>query len=765
MTSRFLLFLIVLFFHLSFGGRELYAQCSSCDVTISGNNSPSQTIQSNNVVCISGNRTTSIPVQNLNNITLCILPEATVNSNLLTNIGSLKAVNNYGTFILSNQPNQNNWIVSNFGTMSLTTSLNSNASIFNYSTLNVSNNPDINGTLISFGSMNVNGNIRFQSNTTSIISGTATVSGQLENNSSISLAGSLTAGSLKMGGGKKIEALNANQCNSITVSGEFYSDANNGITGNNLDYAGTGSALFVNKLPTGNANPKIAGGASIGSCPAVNCLTSKVITTSFGYDIVYIYKCSDTFVLPNLLEGEELLDVQVLVIGGGGGGGFGDAAGGGGAGGITYRKNLSLTPLQPYEVKVGRGELGALNGNMPGINGHSSDFNNLMPAFGGGGGGSTNFNNGNGNSGGYGGGGAFNGSSNGNGGQSQTNNSNKGGNAGNSGNGNQRSGGGGGGAFGPGNNGNGNNGGNGSDGVIIATSCNNCEPFSGILLDVDQGFLSSNGISTILAAGGGGVGSNPGNGNGGGIPSAGNGGSSVGGNGNRSGKGNNGIKNTGSGGGAGRDGGGSGGDGIVVIRITYRILPVEFLNFTAAFHSQKRSGILQWMIGKEWENSHFEIERAVNSIKSWEKIGEVVGQGFSEEPMEYTFEDSTLPLSGGNVFYRIKQVDFDGNHSYSTSRAIQLPPSGANEAWTIFPNPSISDSPIRIELLQPELYKDEKISFSLINQMGNAGSWEAESPEHVSSFVSEWLRKSPPGIYIVHIQWGIHSQRVKLIRR
>lgn len=224
------------------------------------------------------------------------------------------------------------------------------------------------------------------------------------------------------------------------------------------------------------------------------------------------------------------------------------------------------------------------------------------------------------------------------------------------------------------------------------------------------------------------------------------------------------MKNTGSGGGAGRDGGGSGGDGVVVIRITYRILPVEFLNFTAGFHSQNRSGNLRWTIGKEWENSHFEIERAVNSVKSWEKIGEVAGQGYSEKPVEYTFDDSTLPISGGNVFYRIKQIDFDGTHSYSITRAIQVPSISDNESWSLYPNPSPAGSVVKIELLRPELYSDEKISLSLISLTGEVKNGQADAPAEVSPLVSEWLAQAPPGIYLVHIQWGTHSQQIKMAR-
>jgi hypothetical protein len=196
-----------------------------------------------------------------------------------------------------------------------------------------------------------------------------------------------------------------------------------------------------------------------------------------------------------------------------------------------------------------------------------------------------------------------------------------------------------------------------------------------------------------------------------------------------------------------------------------RILPIEFAYFQAEFIDSKRSAKLSWASTKEWGNSHFEIERAVNSIKTWEKIGEVAGQGYSEKPMEYFYEDMALPPSGGNVFYRIKQVDFDGSYSYSVTRAIQAPAAGSREAWILFPNPSAGGAAIQIQPLGAELYLDEKITLSLITTVGEVKSGQATSPNEASSLLSEWMALYPPGIYLVQILWGSQSQQLKVIRK
>lgn len=227
----------------------------------------------------------------------------------------------------------------------------------------------------------------------------------------------------------------------------------------------------------------------------------------------------------------------------------------------------------------------------------------------------------------------------------------------------------------------------------------------------------------------------------------------------------NGTPNTGAGGGAGSTGGGAGGSGKVFIYYpVYRILPVEFLYFNAAYQPQDKSTLLNWSTAKEWENSHFEIERAVNSIKTWETIGRVEGNGYSDIPVEYSFTDTDLPIAGGNIFYRLKQVDLSGTFSYSVTRAIQMAALESVQNWLAYPNPSYSGTDVRVELVNPESYQDQIITISLINIFGQSKTYSLSSPEEISSIVSGWLDSSASGLYILDISWGDQRQQLKLIR-
>jgi hypothetical protein len=411
-------------------------------------------------------------------------------------------------------------------------------------------------------------------------------------------------------------------------------------------------------------------------------------------------------------------NVDILIVGGGGGGGRGSSAGGGG-GGQVLLQTIDLNLGATLNITIGQGGAGARqlgNNSNNGQAGGNTGVNLISGAT------SINYSA----NGGQGGAGNGNAGANGNG--------NAGGSA--NGNGQNAKGGGGGGADGPGTNGSGtgasSTGGNGGNGVNISIT------------------------GGRYGAGGGGNSRN------GGI-----GGLGGGGNANPSGQGGNALPDTGSGGGAGRapSTGGNGSDGIVVVQIVYRILPVEFLFFNAIFKPNDRSASLEWETAKEWDNSHFEIERAVNIIKDWKTVGRVEGNGYSDEPISYRFNDTDLLAIGGNVFYRIKQVDFNGNYSFSKTKAIQIPfPKESQEAWIAFPNPNVVGSETNIKLVKDDLYNDETIYLRILNSFGQSNFETVSSPEELTFLVSNWMKNKPSGIYILDIQWGNHSQQIKLFR-
>ena len=605
--------------------------------------------------------------------------------------------------------------------------------------------------------------------------------------SSIPLPGRVTNSMVFANGGKGAPA------SGNALGGTFdprYTGSNgNNATGNNGGKAGgplggAAGADGVNGSSPGGGGGKKSGQKGIGgngliiitySCPdADNTDCIKVIDdgSKSGFTVLE-FTCNYTWTAP-----EGLTEFTVIVGSGGGGGGSGFGSGGGGSGAII-RQTLSTT--NPYglpsgssfPITVGIGGNGASGGNISGSTGGSSTFSgtinsnpvNISVPGGGGGGSQSSIPGATGASGG-GGGARPNPSGQGGGGGNSipitytgTNvtifQGNKGGNGEYSGSQNSIAGGGGGGlvAFVPADRPNGKAAGNGQG----------------------EGGDGGKGISLTLGdsvryfgAGGGGIGEYFN-----GTEKVGIGGSAngvkLGGDGNLANptaKGGAGRNKTGSGGGAGYGGGGKGGDGIVYISFpNVRILEVEYEYFTANYIEENRSTSLKWATTKEWENSHFEIERSVNGVTSWTKIGKIEGQGYSETTTEYSFTDTKLPAAGGIVYYRLKQVDFSGKFSYSVTKSIKVEGINGNGAWLAYPNPSSKRNTVAVDLLNRSVYNDEKIIIQISDIRGVAETFTVDKVESVSEVVNSYLDRSISGVYILQLIWGNNSQQLKLLRQ
>lgn len=458
---------------------------------------------------------------------------------------------------------------------------------------------------------------------------------------------------------------------------------------------------------------------------------------------------------------ENLSEFEVLVIGGGGGGGS-DAGGGGGAGGVVHARadvtalrTTGLPANSVFKIELGDGGEGSEDDEDQGANGEPTYFDRegiyTVTAGGGGGGGSSDNQNGrNGNNssirnstngltvvsnrifGGSGGGAGEEGGDQrrGQGGE----NGKRGGR------GHETSGGGGGGALGEGGDGREEDGGNGGNGIIIAYF----DPLE----------------RRVFAAGGGGGGEDD-------RGIGGNGANLRGGNGGREDERGEDGQTPGSGGGGSgedEDEGGRGAKGIVIVRYEIaKILPVEFMSFTAAYDLEGRNGLLTWSTAKEWESSHFEVERSVNQVKNWEKIGEVNGAGYSDKKTDYAFIDKNLPPSGGNVFYRVRQVDYSGSHSYSVTKAIQVEALKGSSSWIIYPNPTTGTN-FRLALIEREKLLEGKVEARVSTTSGQMALFTDSNIDVLSEKIGEYLRHKSSGVYILQLTWNNRSESYKVIK-
>jgi len=97
--------------------------------------------------------------------------------------------------------------------------------------------------------------------------------------------------------------------------------------------------------------------------------------------------------------------------------------------------------------------------------------------------------------------------------------------------------------------------------------------------------------------------------------------------------------------------------------------PVELSSFTGQV--EDGSVHLFWNTESEINNLGFAIERA-EQIGQWQEIGFVEGSGTTNKPQTYEFLDSLVNIVAEKIYYRLKQIDFDGTFQYSELIEISL---------------------------------------------------------------------------------------------
>lgn len=169
--------------------------------------------------------------------------------------------------------------------------------------------------------------------------------------------------------------------------------------------------------------------------------------------------------------------------------------------------------------------------------------------------------------------------------------------------------------------------------------------------------------------------------------------------------------------------------------------PVEWLSFDAEALEGYRS-LLTWTTGSEENNSGFEIERAFagDATLNWEALGFVDGAGTSSTPTAYRFVDP-VPFTGENL-YRIRQVDFNGEYSYSEVRSVWF-----EEDFTLslYPNPTEDLLNIRFMGIDQD---EQEAAFVLFDSRGRTIQEGTLDPFAISQVNLSGL---PEGGYLIRI--------------
>ena len=118
-------------------------------------------------------------------------------------------------------------------------------------------------------------------------------------------------------------------------------------------------------------------------------------------------------------------------------------------------------------------------------------------------------------------------------------------------------------------------------------------------------------------------------------------------------------------------------------------LPVQFTSFNAI--KSNNTVVLNWATANEMNNDRFEIEKSSDN-KNFVAIGDVKGAGNSSLTLNYTFTD--MNLLNGTSYYRLKQIDLDGNTNFS--KTLIVTNTVAKNISTMLPNPFSNELNIHV---------------------------------------------------------------------
>lgn len=204
--------------------------------------------------------------------------------------------------------------------------------------------------------------------------------------------------------------------------------------------------------------------------------------------------------------------------------------------------------------------------------------------------------------------------------------------------------------------------------------------------------------------------------------------------------------------------------GLVVFTPFSGPIPVELASFTANISGN--SVILNWSTGSEVNNMGFEIESSkVKSQNSneifWERIGFVYGKGTTTEIQNYSFKDDLTLNHNLNrtLFYRLKQIDFDGTVNYSNVVEVEFALPIVFTLEQNYPNPFNPKTVISYQLPVAG-FVNLKVFDILGNEVATLVDEHRPAGKYEVDFNAEKLAS---GIYFYRLQAGEFVQIKKML--
>lgn len=190
-------------------------------------------------------------------------------------------------------------------------------------------------------------------------------------------------------------------------------------------------------------------------------------------------------------------------------------------------------------------------------------------------------------------------------------------------------------------------------------------------------------------------------------------------------------------------------DDFEILGPTNIALPVDLKVFTAS-RLNTENVLLKWITASEKDNAGFEIERKLDWNAPFEKVAFVKGKGTTSVTTNYQLQDANNQAYSS--FYRLKQIDHNGDFQYSHIIVVAGNNEVAND-WQIKLWPTHAENEFVFQTPS-----DNKFAVKVINNRGQlVEQLQVTKGERIQ------LQALPTGIYYAQFTAEGKSQVVKLL--
>jgi hypothetical protein len=173
-------------------------------------------------------------------------------------------------------------------------------------------------------------------------------------------------------------------------------------------------------------------------------------------------------------------------------------------------------------------------------------------------------------------------------------------------------------------------------------------------------------------------------------------------------------------------------------------LPVTWLSFTGE-ETQKGVASLEWKTASELINEGFEVQKSVDG-KNFEAIGFVKGAGTTNEIQTYNFADEQLRQ---NTYYRLRQIDFDGQFDYSKIILVESSQHIAHP-FSLSPNPVNNSTEVRLTYALAASDKEQPLQLQLHDMHGRLLlTFSGSSIDELNEVLNTRITRLPQGLYLL----------------